>query len=281
MGNHSREKDFYCGGDQGFGDEIMFASIVPDLIRMSAIVTLECSRELRALFARSFPGVEVLAHDFNGAMPEELNARDFDYEIPLGSLGGLLRNDAKDFPCAKYLESAVTSGFNYFNYSHYFNYTFGETKRIVGLSWRGGTVATRQVARSLTLDQLSPLTAFKDILFVVLQHDVTTAEHLLLKERIPKLFCDLEALHSLDQTASMISACDCVLTVCNTVVHLAGALGKRVNVLAPFAPEWRYGFDQMMMPWYPHVHVYRQTQYGDWTAAINRASVLSLACPVA
>jgi hypothetical protein len=59
--------------------------------------------------------------------------------------------------------------------------------------------------------------------------------------------------------------------VCNTTVHVAGAIGKPTLVLAPFVPEWRYGLRGERMIWYPSVRVLRQQRYGDWSGVIRAA----------
>ena len=80
-----------------------------------------------------------------------------------------------------------------------------------------------------------------------------------------------EAIQDYDETAALISALDLTFTVCTAVVHLAGALGKPVWVLAPFSPEWRYGASGENMAWYPSARVLRQSSFGDWKPLIAEA----------
>ena len=79
-----------------------------------------------------------------------------------------------------------------------------------------------------------------------------------------------EAACDIDEFAALISALDQVVTVCNTTVHYAGALGKPVWVMAPMVPEWRYGLRSERMPWYPSSRMYRQTTIGDWDGLVTR-----------
>ena len=51
-----------------------------------------------------------------------------------------------------------------------------------------------------------------------------------------------EAIDDYDQTAALVCALDLVVSVCTALVHLGGALGRPVWVMAPYSPEWRYGF---------------------------------------
>ena len=57
---------------------------------------------------------------------------------------------------------------------------------------------------------------------------------------------------------------DLVISVCTTLIHLGGALGKPVWVLTPYSPEWRYGIRGERMPWYPSVRLFRQPGFGVW-----------------
>jgi hypothetical protein len=69
-----------------------------------------------------------------------------------------------------------------------------------------------------------------------------------------------------------VCALDLVVSVCTSLVHLAGALGRPVWVLAPLSPEWRYGISGETMPWYPSVRLFRQRAYAEWAPVVGRAA---------
>ena len=77
-----------------------------------------------------------------------------------------------------------------------------------------------------------------------------------------------EVIADYDETAALVTALDLVISVCTAVIHLGGALGQPVWVMAPFSPEWRYGFAGKAMPWYPSVRIFRQPAYGQWDPVI-------------
>ena len=70
-------------------------------------------------------------------------------------------------------------------------------------------------------------------------------------------------------TAAAIAALDLVITIDTAVAHLAGALGKPVWVLLPFAPDWRWQQSRCDSPWYPTMRLFRQNQRGDWHAVLE------------
>ena len=74
----------------------------------------------------------------------------------------------------------------------------------------------------------------------------------------------VDNLSDLDGLASLIDACDLVISVDNSTVHLAGALGKPTWILLPYIPDWRWLLDREDSPWYPSVKLYRQSRYGAW-----------------
>jgi hypothetical protein len=75
-----------------------------------------------------------------------------------------------------------------------------------------------------------------------------------------------------DETAALVSALDLTISVCTAVIHLAGALGRPVWIMAPMSPEWRYGCAGDSMPWYPAARVYRQAAFGDWSPVVAQVA---------
>ena len=76
-------------------------------------------------------------------------------------------------------------------------------------------------------------------------------------------------IHNFADTARAIAALDVVLTVDTSVAHLAGALGKPVWILLPFAPDWRWQTGRTDSPWYPSARLYRQHQIDAWGTVLD------------
>jgi tetratricopeptide (TPR) repeat protein len=252
--------------EQGLGDEIMFASCLPQVIAMAKHCVVECEPRLLGIFRRSFPAATVVAALPEGELSPEAFARDIDLEIPAGSIPRFLRRDAGDFP-------------------RHQGYLRADPQRVrewaerlsslgpglkVGFSWTGGVRKTRRRLRSLQLEHCLPLFNTPGTCFVSLQYTPDAADAVAaLKERHGANVVHWpDAIEDYENTAALVSALDLTISVCTAAVHLGGALGRPVWVMAPYSPEWRYGHSGATMPWYPAIRIFRQPAFGEWDAVI-------------
>jgi Tfp pilus assembly protein PilF len=260
-GEDLRGKRIFVYGEQGLGDEIMFASCIPDLIAGGAHCLLDCNPRLRGLMREAFPGVEVLEALSQPDSPEVIDVA-ADVCAPLGSLPRFLRASPERFAggppylkadarrVAAWRERLAALG--------------GGLK--VGLSWRGGLARTGRLQRSIALEALLPLLRASGVHWVGLQHDAQAEELAALEVRHGMRITDWRDAHAeLTETAALICALDLVVTVCSTVVHLSGALGRETLVMTPRGAEWRYMIEGASMPWYGSVSLLRQRQRNDWS----------------
>ena len=254
-------------GEQGLGDEIMFASCFDDVLRQAGKCLIDCSPRLAPLFARSFPGALV-----HGAKQNEQSTdwlRSFgkvDYQIGAGSLPGHFRKRLEDFPQHNGYLLADTGRVNYWksrlqSSGHRLN---------IGIAWRGGMKSTRRSLRSIELDAMLPLLQLQGLNFVSLQHDAASEEVAQAAAKGNIAFNHWpEVVADIDDTAALISALDMVITVCSAPVHLTGALGRSAWVLVPTVAEWRYLESGDTMPWYPGIRMFRQAQSKNWQPVIE------------
>ena len=76
-------------------------------------------------------------------------------------------------------------------------------------------------------------------------------------------------LHDFADTAAFIANLDLVIGVDTAVVHLAGALGRKVWTLLPYSPDWRWLLNRDDSPWYPTMRLFRQPGPGDWATVVG------------
>ena len=246
--------------EQGVGDEIMFASCFHEVLSQARRCVIECRPKLQRLFARSFPDATVVAAE-DATVPGWLaQVGDIDFQVAAGGLPRLFRRSGDQFPARPFLRADPQKVERW----------RAELDRLgpglrVGVSWRGGSVRTRTVARTIPLRDWSPILGVPGCRFVSLQYGEVTED---LREA--KDLCGVpvahwpEAIDDYDETAALVCAVDVVITVCTALVHLSGALGQRAWVLVPSVPEWRYGREGTRMPWYGSVELVRQREEEGW-----------------
>jgi tetratricopeptide (TPR) repeat protein len=254
--------------EQALGDQIMFASCVPDVLARAERVLIESTSRLATLFRRSFPGATVYAKTAGDkSAPWLKDAGPIDYQVFMGSIARLLRNRWRDFPEHRgYLRADPE------RVAHYRERlaALGPGRKI-GLSWRGGSADTRQAMRSMPLERLAPILAAPGCRFVSLQYGDCAAEIAEFAARSGIALAHWqEAIDDYDETAALVDALDQVVSVCTSVIHLGGALGRPVWVMVPAIPEWRYAFEGERLPWYPTVRLFRQARIGDWDPLVAR-----------
>jgi Tfp pilus assembly protein PilF len=249
-------------GEQGVGDEIMFAGLIPDVIRTGNRCLLDCDPRLKSLFARSFPHVDVVSGFDPGRSPRV----DIAVHLPSGSLPGLFRATSSAFGAttSPYLiADRVAQG--------RFRTHYSDGRKLVGLAWHTNNPKAGRY-RSIDLSMFAPLFARSDIRWVSLQY----GDHHALENAAGAAGAPILIDRSVDQGSDMdifaaqIAAMDMVVTIDNSTAHLAGALGVPSLVLLPFVSDWRWLQAREDSPWYPSLRLFRQPKRGDWQSVVQQ-----------
>lgn len=255
-------KTILIHAEQGVGDEIMFASCYPEIIAQAGKVVLLCEPRLARLFARSFP--EAVVHGVRRRKPALWQPPEaIDVQIPAGSLPRYLRPTWESFPRAeKYLKADAVS-------TRLWRERFDQIGPglKVGISWRAGGRASEQRRRTTQLDAWLPLLSVPGVHWINLQYGDCAADLAAVKERYGidiHDWDDVDPMRDLDSVAAEIAALDLVISVGNTTVHMAGALGIEAWTALPHVPGWRWLIDHDEMPWYRTVRLFRQPKRNDW-----------------
>ena len=240
--------------EQGLGDSIQFARYMPMLSAQVGTLILECPPEAKALF-------ETLTDLANVVTPYD-STPDHDLQIPLLSLPRIfvttLENIPNQIPYLQIPETRQPSVLG-----------LPTGKLNVGLAWAGNPQHRNDAFRSMQWPDCQALLKSDHAHFVSLQ-----------------LNAPADAIHALGQatnatdasasctdlaaTAAIIGQLDLVISVDTATAHLAGALGKPVWLLLPFAGEWRWLYDRTDSPWYPTMRIFRQPKPGDWQTVLSQ-----------
>jgi ADP-heptose:LPS heptosyltransferase len=231
---------------------------------------LDSDPRLQPLFARSFPGVDVVAgHASGNAAGNNLGLNpelDVAAHLPSGSLPNLFRPTTASF-------AATTSPYLVADpmERRRLRARYADGRRLIGLAWHTTSRKTGR-ERSIDLSLLAPLFAALDIRWISLQYgDPDALENQVVAANAPILIDrSVDQLSNIDLFAAQIAAMDMVITIDNSTAHLAGALGVPVWVLLPFARDWRWLRARDDSPWYPTMRLFRQSQRGDWQSVVQR-----------
>lgn len=257
-------------GEQGVGDEIRFASAVPDAAAQAQHCLLECDPRLASLFARSFPGVEIVPRS------EPAAAVQSDWQSPLGNLMCWLRRDIASFPGTPYLRPAAD------RVEHW------KTRlqalppgRRIGFAWRSRNINRQRSECYPPPAEWLPLFRTPGIVWIDLQYDPKDGElddlQNTLGARIHH-FADLDLTDDFDEVAALMANLDAVVAVATAVPELSGACGIPTYVveLAHFSPM---SLGQQDSPW----HASRRNFYrrlGDpWAPTITELAQALNALP--
>lgn len=265
--NGSEGKTVIAFGEQGVGDEIAFASCIPDLMKQNKII-IECDPKLWGLFKRSF-GLETHGTRYQERLgwlhdKETNRLRKFDGAVAFGSLPQYYRNEVSQFPGTPYLVADPQRRLQWRALLDAIG-----PKMKVGITWTGGCPKTGKVRRSVDLDDLLPILR-QDATFVSLQY--MDAPEILAMERDHGIkvhhWRHATQTPDHDDTAALVAELDLVISVTTAVIHLSGALGQKCWVMAPKCPRWFYGITGESLPWYSSVRLYRQK--GAWVEVIAK-----------
>jgi tetratricopeptide (TPR) repeat protein len=263
--------------EQGVGDQIMLASILPDLFAQAGKCIIECAPRLVPVFARSFPEATVVANSnlAQAATPPE----GIDYQIAGGSLGRYFRSTLEQFPRQQgYLKADMGKAAAL--RARYEALAGG--RRIVGLSWRSSN-SSEAAAKTASLMGLRPILESSDIFFVNLQYGNCRADLAQAREECgAEIYHDpeIDPLKNMDDFFAQVQAMDLVVTTSNTTAHVAGSLNRPTLLMLPAGKGllWYWFARCTDSLWYPALRLVRapshETSCPWWEATAAEAATL-------
>ena len=253
-------KTILLHAEQGSGDTIQFVRYAPLLVARGATVVLEVQAELARLMS-GMPEVKVIGR--GQPLPH------FDCHCPLLSLPLALATELSTVPAdIPYIAAPNADIVNWQQDLAHRRKGLPQRRPLIGLVWAGGRVHDNDHNRSMRLERFLPLLDMSEAAFVSLQHDVRDEDAPLLNAH-QNVFQFKQKFRDFADTAGAIASLDAVVAVDTAVAHLAGAMGKPLFLLLPFAADFRWMRERQDSPWYPTARLYRQPGFGDWDSAIE------------
>lgn len=260
--------------EQGLGDELMFANVLPDVqaaLGREGRLAAAVDPRLVELFRRSFPDVEVTAHATarDGLRPRRTapEAGAADLWTPMGSLCREFRRSPEAFPSTTgYLKPDPA------RVAHWRAW-LGAGPPAVGVTWRSGKLLGDRRRHYPPVEAWTPLLAVPGVRFVNLQYGDCGPELEALGRLAGRPLLQapgLDLREAIDDLAALTVALDLTVAVANATGALAGACGASLALIgAPWA--WpRLGTDRY--PWYPQAAALAPPALGDWAPVMAEAA---------
>jgi tetratricopeptide (TPR) repeat protein len=263
-------------GEQGIGDQLQFVRFFQGLKDRGAHTIYHCAPTINSIVLRHDAIDEVVNRDIVNKAGDEIP--EYDYQIALLSLPKLLKE--YEYSGKPYLEPATKK------FTELVNKDYGDTFN-VGIVWAGSPAHPQDQKRSIPLKHFSPLHETEGVKLFSLQFDTRKRTGGFGFEFRPKdedkeiidyaEGCENMSLVNLtplikgfDDTATILSGLDLLISCDTAAVHLAGAIGTPVWMMIPFNPDWRWQHDGETTCWYDSMRIFRQDKRGDWESVFEK-----------
>ena len=259
--------DVALWAEQGIGDQVLFSTLIPELVAARVPVVYEVDPRLLAAYQRAFPEVRFVPRQ---KAPNEALLRT-SRVLLAGSLPNLFRRSRSDFA----RQPSRLLGALPERVSHYRQRLDAETPRLkVALSWRSVRSDWWVTRKNAGLADFAPVFEISGVQFVDVQYGDTVAERNSVERTTGRRlvhFDEVDYFEDLEEVLAVLEACDLLITTSNATAHFAGALGKRTWLLyladrAPFH-YWAHGGTYRSL-WYPSVEIVSAPHLSDWPALI-------------
>jgi len=237
--------------EQGLGDEVMFLSCLPDLIKFHDKIILEVDKRLVETMKRSFPTITVRAQKYGPPPYFEAIDHDYDYHLPVGSLMRYFRKTFDDFKSSGPFVSVDAAKKQKFSrrLSQY------KDKLVIGICWRSGKIDALRAMTYVGIMKWGELFSMKDIVWVNLQYGECEEECLEAEKEFGieiVRWSDLDLKDDLDDVFALMSELDYVVTVATAVHHMAASTGVETLLITPHGAWNRFHLDYD--PWFANLH---------------------------
>jgi tetratricopeptide (TPR) repeat protein len=279
-GGPLRNKRLLVTAEQGVGDQIMFASLVPELAAAAAReeggVLLECEPRLVPLFARSFASVRVhpwsietiggVAHSRYGWLKAAGGAN---AAIEIGTLPRYLRRTKDRFPNPHaYLVPDKAEQVRWCETLR------GAGERpFIGICWRSSDICGDRAIQFAPRAAWAAFLARQPGTIVSLQYDAQQEEIAALAQSSGReIFIPpgLDQKNEIDRTTALMIALDCVVSAPTAVSWMSAGLG--VTTLKVLLDTAWTAFGEPFEPFAPACRTIAGDTRGDWTNAFAKAS---------
>lgn len=258
-GEDIKDKVLYTYYEAGFGDMIMFARYIPELLKRCKKLLIKPQKELSQLLRDSFPEAEVMDLFYDE------DKTHFDVHIPFLSVPYVLGLETKDmFMRHEGYLRATPDKIQYYK-ENFFN----NDKFKIAIKWQGNTYY--ETDRVINVDAFAPLFGLPNVKIYSAQTFQGSEEYQKLAAKYD--ITDLSrSFKDFSYTAGAIANLDLVICNDTSLAHLAGAMNKPCIVLLPYQYNWRWHMDLTHCDWYDSVKIFRLGKRESWNELLERVA---------
>jgi tetratricopeptide (TPR) repeat protein len=267
-------------GEQGLGDEFMFADILPDIARAvgpEGKLQICVDPRLVNLFQRSFPAAQVGAYDDRKLISPDGNKElrfipwaveqgEPDYYVLMGSAVPFFRKNVEEFPrkailvpnpdrVAEFRAKLAEMGPGPF----------------VGICWRSMMLGAKRHRYYSALDSWGPILKTPGVTFVNVQYGDCGEELARAREMHGvdiNVIDGLDLKKDIDGAAALSAALDLVMSAPTAAAATAASVGAPVWFLTAGRTWPQLGTDEY--PWYKSTRVMSPAKFADWQELMPR-----------
>ena len=260
--------------EQGHGDAVNFCRYLPYLQKLGAYVIFQCSESLKTLMLELTDQTYCVDPLQIPTWQERLAGAahtipNHDYHCSLISLPHLLNNPP-------------IIGARYLNFKNKYDLSNYNNQFKIGIVWAGNPQHPNDKQRSCHLKWFRETSSIPNVKLFSLMKDTRSRAYFGSNEAIDLTagcenmgVVDMSfAISSFEDTASIINALDLVIGVDTSVLHLAGALGKRCINMLPWNPDWRWCLEGENTVWYDSMTLVRPDSKNCWTSVFSKVKNL-------
>ncbi|KPF63738.1 tetratricopeptide repeat protein [Porphyrobacter sp. AAP60] len=256
----------------GVGQNLLHASIIPDVLALGLDVVLEVEARLVPVMAAAFPQIEVVEQ-----VPPDAQRGDWMEQVachmPIGSLVRFFRRTRTDYVSSKPFLShdAERSA----KLRAQLDEASGGKRLLVGISWTSSNPFVGD-EKSVPLPALLDALDIPEVALVNLQYGDHAAALAQATDATGVQVLEVQGIDRTDDLAGMcdlVAAMDVVVCIGHTTAHIAGGLGIPNFVLVPSSPFAHWLAEGETCVWYPHSRILRQapSERGDWSRVLANA----------
>lgn len=250
--------------EQGLGDQILFYSLLQELLDFDISITVMVEAKILTIFQRSLPNISFIERGIG------IDVKQFDAYLPMCNLGKIFRSKSSDFQNIK--EKYLVPNLEKINLM---KSRVSKNKIKCGISWKSNNAFIGN-GKSFELQMLEPLLKNKNIEFINLQYGNVEQDLNYIKDKFQTNILDtsdIDNFSDMEGLALLISSCDIIVTSSNSNAHLAGALGKETYLIIPKTGSliwyWEHQINQVSQ-WYKSINIFKQKELYLWEEPISR-----------